>query len=303
VTDMLRIAILGAGGVGGFVAGALARAGDDPLVIAREETAQVIARHGISVQSVLLGAFVAHPRSAPALEAPVDCLLVATKATALQRSLARIRTKPALVVPLLNGIDQMLTLRERFGAGCVGAGVIRIESDRPAPGHVVQTSPWVRIDLAADDASLTEPIERLAAVMEGAAIPVRIGTSEAAILWSKLVRLNALACTTSAAEAPLGFILGDPRWRATLTACVAETAAVARAEGATIDPRDALAELRAAHPQLGSSMWRDLAAGREPELDAIAGSVLRAADRHGLACPTIARLHSQIARRAHICAD
>jgi len=298
---MLHVAILGAGGVGGFLAGALTRAGNDPLVIAREQTADVIARHGISVQSVQLGAFVAHPRVAPALEHPIDCLLVATKATALREALARVRSQPALVVPLLNGVEHMALLRERFGRH-VGAGVIRIESDRSAPGRVEQTSPSLRIDLAADDPSLADPLNRLAAVLEAAELRVALGCTEAMILWSKLVRLNALACATSAADRPLGFIRSDPGWRAILTACVTETAAVAQAEGADVDPSDTLAELEAADPQLGSSMRRDIAAGREPELDAIAGSVLRAAARHRLACPTVARLHSQIAARARISA-
>ena len=75
---------------------------------------------------------------------------------------------------------------------------------------------------------------------------------------------------------------------------------MARAEGADIDPASTLAELDEAHADLGSSMQRDISAGREPELDAIAGSILRAAARHGLECPTIARLSAEIARRAGI---
>ncbi|MGA2925450.1 MAG: 2-dehydropantoate 2-reductase [Solirubrobacteraceae bacterium] len=293
-----EIAILGAGGVGGLIAAALARAGADPIVIAREPTAALIARDGIAVRSVALGTFVARPRSTPVLEHPVAFLLVATKATSLADALQRVRTHPELVVPLLNGVDHMGALRERFGAARVAAGVIRIESDRPAAGQIVQTSPQLRIDLATDEPALAQRLQDLAAILTRAQLPVRAGASEAAILWSKLVRLNALACTTSAADRPLGAIRSDPQWRATLTACVLETAAVARAEGAPLDPADTLAELEAAHPQLGSSMRRDLAAGREPELDAIAGAVLRAAARDRLACPTVARLHAQIARRA-----
>jgi 2-dehydropantoate 2-reductase len=75
---------------------------------------------------------------------------------------------------------------------------------------------------------------------------------------------------------------------------------VAGAEGAHVDPAIILAELEEAHPELGSSMQRDIAAGREPELDAIAGAVLRAGARHAVACPTIARLSEQIARRAGV---
>jgi 2-dehydropantoate 2-reductase len=118
------------------------------------------------------------------------------------------------------------------------------------------------------------------------------------VLWSKLVRLVALACTTSASGRTIGFIRSDPEWRSTLEACINEAAAVADAEGARVDPRATLAELDEAHPGLGSSMQRDIAAGREPELDAIAGAVRRAAKRRGIECPTLARLTEQIAERA-----
>jgi 2-dehydropantoate 2-reductase len=83
-----------------------------------------------------------------------------------------------------------------------------------------------------------------------------------------------------------------------LKACLEEAAAVANAAGARILPQDALAELDLAHAELGSSMQRDIAAGREPELDAIPGAVLRAGVRHGLACPTIERLVAVVAERA-----
>jgi 2-dehydropantoate 2-reductase len=60
-----------------------------------------------------------------------------------------------------------------------------------------------------------------------------------------------------------------------------------------------MAELDDAHETLGSSMQRDIAAGREPELDAIAGSVLRAAERNGIPCPTIERLTEDVRRKAY----
>jgi len=72
---------------------------------------------------------------------------------------------------------------------------------------------------------------------------------------------------------------------------------VAAADGASIDRGATLAELEQAHPELTSSMHRDIAEGRAPELDAIAGAVLRAARRHGLTCPTVSELADQVARR------
>jgi 2-dehydropantoate 2-reductase len=295
---MPRAAILGPGGVGGFLAAALERAGEEPVVVARAETAEHIDRDGLRVQSVRLGDFSARPRAVTALETPVDVLLVATKSLGLRAALDRIHAEPDLVVPLLNGLDHMAVLRERFGSGRVAAGTIRIESDRPEPGVIVQTSPFLQIDLASDDPRPRQDLERLKATLERAEVPTEIGPSEAQILWSKLVRLNALACTTAAADRPVGFIRSDPEWRAALVGCIEEAAVVANADGARIDPAARLAELDEAHAGLGSSMQRDIAAGREPELDAIPGSVLRAGARHGIECPTIARLVLRIAERA-----
>jgi 2-dehydropantoate 2-reductase len=293
----MRIAVLGPGGVGGFIAAALARAGNDVVVVARESTVHEIEAGGIEVSSAYLGDFTARPGATAVLMQSVDALIVATKATGLRGALERIEAEPGMVVPLLNGLDHMEVLRSRFHQESVAAGVIRVESDRRAPGKIVQTSPWVRVDLASDDASLTPAVDELARTLRVARIPVEIGTSEAQVLWSKLVRLNALACTTSASDRPIGFIRADPDWRATLIGCIEETAAVANADGADIDPAARLAELDEAHPALGSSMQRDIAAGREPELDAIPGAVLRAAARHGIDCPTISRLKVTIERR------
>ena len=297
---MHRIAILGPGGVGGFLAAALTRAGEPVLVVAHASTAGLIAREGIEVHSVRLGDFTARPDADTALREPAEVLIIATKATTLESALERIQAEVQLVVPLLNGLDHMRLLRDRFGPQTVGAGVIRIESDRPEPGRIVQTSPSLRIDLASDDHAPRPRLERLAAALARAEIPATVGPSEAQILWSKLVRLSALACTTSAADRPIGFIRADPEWQAVLIACIEEAGAVANADGARIDPAVLLAELDEAHPQLGSSMRRDIAAGREPELDAIAGAVLRAGRRHGIECPTLARLTREIAQRAQI---
>jgi len=294
------IAILGPGGVGGFLAAALARAGEPVTVVAREETAALIAADGIAVTSVRLGDFTAHPDAVSELTRPVDFLIVATKATGLDAALERIQTTPGLVVPLLNGLDHLQRLRRRFGARRVAAGPIRIESDRPAPGKIAQTSPFLRIELAADDPALQPQVHALAATLEAAGVPARIGESEAQVVWSKLVRLNALACTTSASDKPIGFIRSDPEWRATLIACIEETAAVANADGARIDPAGTVQELEEAHAELGSSMQRDIAAGREPELDAIPRAVIRAGERHGVPTPTISRLVLQVASRAGV---
>jgi 2-dehydropantoate 2-reductase len=294
----MTVAVLGPGGVGGLVAGALDRAGASVTVIGRESTVEVIEQRGLRVSSVLLGELVAHPRAVARLSEPVDALIVATKAIGLEDALERIAAPPRLVLPLLNGLDHLPLLRARFGEETVVAGTIRVEADRPEPGVVVHTSPFLRIDMASRHASAREGMEMLARTLVDAGIPARVRDSEAQVMWSKLVRLNALACTTSAYDKLLGEIRSTPELRDELIGAIAEGCQVARTEGALIDSDDPLGELNQAHATLGSSMQRDIAAGRAPELDAIPGAVLRAGARHGVACPTIERLVEMIAARA-----
>jgi 2-dehydropantoate 2-reductase len=298
----VNVAVLGPGGVGGLVAGALAHAGVPVGIVARESTAAAIEQQGLRVSSVLLGEFVVHPRAVARLEEPVDVLVVATKATGLTAALERVAVAPALVLPLLNGLDHVAVLRERFSPASVVAGTIRVEADRPEAGVVVHSSPFLRVDLASCFPAAGARMQALARALDDAGIPARVhepasARAEAQVLWSKLVRLNALACTTSAFDRLLGEIRSTPELRAELVGAIEEGCAVARSEGAAIAPADALRELTDAHATLGSSMQRDIAAGRAPELDAIPGAVLRAGARHGIACPTIERLVAMVAAR------
>jgi 2-dehydropantoate 2-reductase len=302
----MSIAVLGPGGVGGLIAGLLERAGTSVIVVAREATAEAIAERGLRVDSVSFGEFVTHPPAVARLEEQVDVLIVATKASGLQAALERIAGRsligqPKLVLPLLNGLDHIPVLRQRFGADAVLAGTIRVEADRPEPGVVVHTSPFLLVEMASHDPAVRGEMQALAQLLKDAGISARVGESEAQVMWSKLVRLNALACTTSAFDRLLGEIRSTPELRDALIGAIEEGCAVGRAEGASdVDPAVALGELEQAHATLGSSMQRDIAAGRTPELDAIPGSVLRAAARHDLKCPTIERLVELIAARAGI---
>ena len=179
---MASIAVLGPGGVGGFVAAALARARVDVVLVAREPAATALTLTGVSVQSAVLGNFVAHPGVVAQLTEPVDVLLVATKATGLEAALDRIHAEPRLVVPLLNGVEHLQVLRERFGSDRVVAAVIRVESDRPSAGEIVQTSPACRIDIA----GARPEVAALAQMLEHAGLAVRTGDCEPNVMWSKL---------------------------------------------------------------------------------------------------------------------
>lgn len=288
----MRHAILGAGGVGGLLGGALARAGREVVLLLRPET---LTRHPgrIRVESAVLGDFEADVELAAELDRDVDVLWVSPKAPQLEGALALAppaRVKAAVVVPMLNGIDHVALLRSRYGR--VLAAAIRVESERVEPGLVRQPTPFARVDLAPGPES-----DDVAGELRVAGLQVEVGPDEPTVLWEKLALLGPLALTTTAAGAPAGAVQDAPEWRERLFACHREAAAVGEAEGATLD-REAL-EALLGQPLGGmrTSMQKDLDAGRPLELDAIAGPIVRGGRRHGLATLATAELIALVERR------
>jgi 2-dehydropantoate 2-reductase len=286
----VRYAVLGAGGVGGFLAGALARAGREVVLLLR---AEALARYDgrLRVESVLLGDFEIDVPGVPSLDRSVDVLWVTPKATQLEAALELVppkRLRDAVVVPLLNGLDHVALLRERFGADRVLAGVIYIESERVDVGRISQKTAFAEIELAPDPRAAA-----ICAELGDADVPCQVGETEAAVLWRKLSVLAPIALTTTALGEPLSAVMTDPTWRRRTEACVRELAAVAAAEGFAFDPDDTL-ERYDRIGDLRSSMQKDRAAGRPLELDAIGGAVVRAARRHGLDVPTTRELIAMI---------
>lgn len=269
----MRHAVLGAGGIGGLIAAALAHAGVPVVVLLREETLAAYAGR-MTVESVALGDFDVDVPAASTLDREIDVLWIAIKATQLARALDLAppeRVGAATVIPMMNGIDHVDLLRERYRN--VVAGAIRVESERVAPSHIRQPSPFLRVELAGGGAVADD--------LRGAGIECRVRDDERSLLWEKLAFLAPVALATTALDAPLGDVRDDARYKA----CCGETIAVARAEGATIDEA-ALSTLQGNAPaEMRSSMQKDVERGRSPELHAIAGPVLRGGRRHGIAVP------------------
>jgi 2-dehydropantoate 2-reductase len=281
----VRHAILGAGGIGGLLAAALARGGGDVTLLLRTDSLERYDGR-LAVESVALGDFDVEVPAAPMLDRDVDALWVTTKATQLEAALALAppeRVGNAVVVPLLNGVDHLALLRTRYRN--VVAAAIRVESERLSPTRIRQRSPFLRMELAG-----AEPI---ADEVRAAGIDCSLRLDELSLLWDKLAFLAPLALATTALEAPLGAVREDERYRG----CQDEALAVARAEGAHID-EEALRTLQASAPgEMQSSMQKDVAAGRQPELDAIAGPILRGGRRHGIPVPNTDALARLVAAR------
>lgn len=295
--QVLRVAILGSGAVGGLVGAALANAGDDVLVLARPATAKTLAQEGLQVRSKRFGDFHVAVRSANDLHEQVDVCFITVKAHDLEAALERVPPEsigPALVVPLLNGIEHMDLLRSRYPGARVVAATMRVESDKPEPGVILQTSPFAGIELARTQ-STSDDVERLAEHLRSAGFDVRVRDDEAALLWEKLAFLAPLALLTSLDHADAAHVRTARRSEA--SEVMDEIAAVARTDRARID-KDALMKLLdSIPPTMTTSMSRDAAAGRELELDAIGGAIVRRAQKAGIAVPVTERLVAELRAR------
>jgi len=274
----MRHAVLGVGGVGGLIGAALTRAGATVVLLMRPEALERYDGR-LRVESAVLGDFEVSCPASSTLDREVDVVWVTTKATQLEAALSLAppaQVVDASVIPLLNGIDHIALLRSRYPN--VVAGAMRVESERPASGNIVQRSPFIAIELAG-----AEPV---AAELRTAGIDCVVRDDERTLLWSKLAFLGPLALATTALGGPMGEVRGDPRFQAALD----EALAAARADGAHVD-EEAVRKLAATAPStMQSSMQKDVAAGRTPELDAIGGAILRAADRHDIPAPATREL-------------
>ena len=289
----LRHAILGAGGVGGLIGACLARLGDSVTAVVRPESLASYPEQ-LRLESPFGNVSVAIARGVEV--PPVDVLWIAVKATQLSESLVAL-THPGSVgaiVPLLNGIHHLDSLRNEYGYERVIPATIAVESERVTPGHIVHRSPFAILSVLSVGRSLLGfTLEQLQKI----GFECRFIDDEPTLMWTKLVFLAPFALATTAFDRPIGGVMSNPDWKAEWEACVREVCAVATAERAKVDPNVVFAGMSRAPSGMRSSMQKDVERGNPPELDAIAGPIIRAGDRLGIQIPATKRLLSAVAAR------
>jgi 2-dehydropantoate 2-reductase len=290
--ENMRHAILGAGGVGGLIAVALATSGESVTLVLRPEGLKDYPAE-LSLESPL-GSFSVPVERVASVAAPFDVLWITVKATQLESALRSVTVDPSqigAVVPLLNGIDHVALLRARFGHDRVVPASIGVEAERVAPGKIVHRGMAIRLSFSSIGES------RLAVTLEEFkkfGFACQFVADEMKILWTKLSILAPFALTTTAAGLTIGEVNRDPVWRERLEAVTREVAAVGTASGTPLDASTIIPFFDKT-PQTGrSSMQKDVAAGKPPELDAIAGAILRRAEEHGIDVPVTRELAAMI---------
>jgi 2-dehydropantoate 2-reductase len=290
----LRHAILGVGGVGGLIGANLARLGYSVTAVVKPQS---LASYPEQLKLESPFGHFAVPVARSAEVPPVDVLWIAVKATQLQDSLAAV-THPASVgaiVPLLNGIDHLALLRKRYGDGCVIAATIAVESERVAPGHFAHRSPFAILNVSsAGQPLLGSTLQQL----QKTGFECHFVDDEVTLMWTKVVFLAPIALATTAFDQPVGGVMSNPEWKAQWESCVREACAVATAEGAKVEANIVFSRMSRAPYGMRSSMQKDVERGNPPELDAIAGPILRAGSCHGIEVRTTRALVNAVDGRS-----
>jgi 2-dehydropantoate 2-reductase len=263
------------------------------ICVAHPEAAGLIALAGLVVESPE-GTLTARVEVVEQLVKPVGLLLVTVKAPALDDAIARVdpdAVAEGIVLPLLNGLEHMEKLRERFGDRVVAGSISHYQAYRAGRVQIIEATPSPVITMASETLSRTA-VEAAADILRQARLDVRVGQDEKRVLWHKLARIAPLAAATAASGRTVGDLRHDPAWRPRLDGAINETCAVAEADGVGLRPSAQWAIIDEMADETTTSAARDVAAGRRSELDAIVGAVLRRAERLGVPTPALAGLAS-----------
>lgn len=288
---MTEFAIVGPGAVGGLLAWLLHREGHEVVAVGRPATVGAIARDGIEVRSGMFGDGVERVRASTEVPAGAS-VIVATKAYGLEDVLPGIAAaRPAEVVSSLNGIEHMGPLRAALPGVPVACASVAVSALRASVTVIDHRSPFVRIE-APEAAAGFASVRALA----DAGPSVRVGGSEAEVLWAKFRLLVSLALLTSYWRQPAGAALSeDPELTEAL---VSEVVACSTAEGVAVSELDLVRALRSVPGGMRTSLQEDLAAGAPSELDALGGALQRVADRRGIATPALSRILAALGSNA-----
>jgi 2-dehydropantoate 2-reductase len=288
----MKIAVFGAGAVGAYFGGRLAQAGADVHLIARGAHLAALRRDGLRVRSVAGDFHLAlQATDDPAAIGPCELVLFCVKSFDTESAAERLEPlvgEGTAVLSLQNGIDNEDKIAAAVGRGHVLGGAAFVLATIAEPGVIEQTGGPRRIVFGELDGSRSERVERLLELCAAAGVDAAIADDVRAVLWDKFAFLCALAGMTAVVRLPLGEIRTAPEaWRM-FRRLIAEVAGVAAAEGVRL-PEDAV-ERHAAfaaglEPGSFSSLHYDLTHGKPLELDALHGTVLRLARKHGLDVP------------------
>jgi 2-dehydropantoate 2-reductase len=290
---LLRIAIMGSGGVGGYLGARLAKGGADVTFIARGAHLAAMRANGLAIESEHdpISIPIVNATDDPRTIGPVDMVLFSVKLWDTEkaaRSLLPVMGPQTGVISFQNGVQKDDALRKVFGADAVMGGVAYMATTIGRPGVIVQTGTMQRVIFGEYDGRRSPRAEALLAAARSGGINAEISDDIRRAVWEKFAFLVALSGSTTSIRLPLGPIRSHPRTRQFLLELIRETVAVGRAQGVAL-PED-YAEQRLAFADglpadMTSSMHHDLERGQPLELRWLSGGVAEMGAALGVPTP------------------
>ena len=295
------IAVVGAGAVGGYYGGTLAKHGEQVTLICRGAHRDAIVRDGLHVSSHWGNFTVQVPATADPHEVgPVDLIIYAVKTYHNPEALQLL--KPLLgadtvILSIQNGVESPARIAAVYGWEPVLAGTTYIDAARPAPGRIEQVGATARIVFGEQDGSYSPRAKRIADVLTKEGLQVEVSSDIVSALWAKLVLVAATGTVMTASRASCLEVLACPVGALTVRTVMEEIVAVGQAHGAkfasdVVDVRMATAEADA--PGLVSSLQLDFQAGNPLELDDLLGAVVRQGRAKRVPVPASAALYTAL---------
>ena len=294
----MRIAIFGAGGVGGYFGGRLAQAGEDIVFIARGDHLKAILTDGLRVDSVK-GDFVVKPVQAaddPEQVGLVDVIIVGVKTWQVSNAAQAMRPMvgpETVVLPLQNGVETPAYLAAVLGNQHVLGGLCALVAFIAGPGHICHAGFEPIVRLGELDNHVSERVQRLHEAFVAAGVSVEIPPDIHAALWEKLLTVGPFGGLGAVSRAPVGVLMEQPETRKLIEQGMREVYEVARTRNIALTEEivdKAMVVLDKVPASGTSSLQRDIIAGKPSELDAWIGAVVRLGKEEGVATP----LHSFI---------
>tara|TARA_R110002167_G_scaffold137138_1_gene324001 strand:- start:46 stop:966 length:921 start_codon:yes stop_codon:yes gene_type:complete len=289
----MHIAVMGAGGVGGYFGGLLAAAGHRLTFVARGAHLRALREHGLTLSGARGELRLPNIEAVeqPEAGAPADVVLFCVKLYDTEeagRLIAPLVGPESLIVGLQNGVDGPERLAALFVAERVLGGAAYVSARISAPGVVSYTSAMSSIAFGRFDGAVTPAMTAFADACEAAGFAATVSTDIEKTLWTKFLLLSSNAALSCLARQYVPAVYRDPDLRATVIASMREIDAVARARGIELDADaiDKACALSDGYPDdMTTSMHHDLMAGRRLELSSLPGYVVREGERLGVATP------------------
>lgn len=300
----MRIAVMGAGGMGGYFGGCLARAGEAVAFVARGEHLRAIQARGLQVRSVV-GDFTVtapatdDPRRVPELIGLPELVLFCVKSYDTEAAAETIRPllgPETAVLTLQNGVVNVETLGGLLGPERILGGLVYGFAVVAEPG-VVQHTQGGRIVFGELDGRENARAARFLEAGRKAGFPIELTGNVRRALWEKYLMICALSGMTALTRRPIGEIRACPEAHRMYEMILEELAAIAKAEGVGLPDgivETGMAAADALKPDSYSSLYHDLAHGRRLELEALQGHAVRLGARHGIPTPALSAVYAAL---------